>query len=133
LLLLPQKKGASALILYYCLKRRIKGYVSPAVIGEARKNVFLKLDESGRKRLAFYLENIPFITVTDVKEEDVLKCSQIINPKDALILAAALKTKVSYLITLDRKDFLKPKVIKFARPIRIITPGEFVKKRIYAI
>jgi predicted nucleic acid-binding protein len=123
-------KGASARILQYCLEGKIKGCLSSMVIGEARKNVFLKLSELNRTRLEFFLKKALLIIVADPKEEETFLCEQIINQKDAPILAAALNSQVSYLLTLDRKDFLQPKVLRFAKNknIKIITPGDFVSR-----
>lgn len=120
--------GASALILGYCREGKIQGYVSLDVIGEARKNIILKLNERGRKRLVFYLKAANLKISPQVTSEEIFEAEMHINLKDAPILASAVKTSASHLITLDRKHFFAPEVIKFAKELKIISPGDFVKQ-----
>lgn len=66
----------------------------------------------------------------DPASKEVEKLIDIIDFQDAPILAAALKYKVEYLITLDKKDFLNQRILKFAktRGLLILTPGELIQK-----
>lgn len=64
---------------------------------------------------------------TNSSPEEIAKCEKVIFVKDAPILAAAIKSPVSYLATLDRKHFFQEKVIKFTKPLKIITPGKLLK------
>lgn len=122
------KIGASAFVLGYCRQKKLKGFVSLDVIGEARKNVLLKLKEAGRGRLVYFLKMANLEMVEKSSIEELVECEKVINEKDAPILAAALKSPAGYLLTLDRKHFLKPKVIEFTKPLKVLTPGEFVLK-----
>lgn len=124
------KKGASAFILGYCRKKKIKGYVSLDTIGEARKNVNFKLKTRHKERFVYFLKHAGLVLASQPSVEEIAQCEKVINPKDAPILAAALKSPASFLITLNRKDFLKPKVIDFVKPLKIITPGKFVLKHL---
>lgn len=120
------KTGASAFILGYCRLQKIEGYLSLDTIGEARKNVNLKLNKTAKKRLVHFLKVANLILTPQPSTGEIVWCEQVTNPKDAPILAAALKSPASFLVTLDKKHFLKPKVKNFASPLQIITPGEFV-------
>lgn len=122
------KKGGSAFILGLCREKKLKGYLSLDVIGEARKNVNLKLKKIHKQRFIYFLKQADLILVPSPSVEEIAQCEKVINPKDAPILAAALKSPTSFLITLDRKDFLKPKVFDFAKPLKITTPGDFISK-----
>lgn len=122
------KKGASSLILGYCRVGKLQGYISLEVIGEARKNVGLKLNEIGKSRLKYFLRFANLFLVPPPLPEEIVKCEKYINEKDAPILAAAISSPTSFLITLGRKHFLNPKVKRFAKPLVIVTPGEFVLK-----
>ena len=46
--------------------------------------------------------------------------------KDAPIVAAAIKSRVDFLITLDIADFKKQSVREAVKPLQILTPREFV-------
>ena len=122
------KTGASAFILGCCRLKKISGYVSLDTIGEARKNVNLKLKKINKERFVYFLRFASLILAPQPSAEEIAQCEQVINPKDAPILAAALKSSASFLITLDKKHFLKPKVINFSKPLKIISPKEFVLK-----
>ncbi len=81
--------------------------------------------------LPILLENFGFKITKDPSEKEVEKFIGIIDFKDAPILAAAIKHKADYLITLDKKHFLNQKVLEFIRDkkISILTPKEFLEKR----
>ncbi len=99
--------------------------MSKEVIEEARKNVTLKIGET-EKRLSSYIQfaNTRFTDSPTI--EEIADGEQYIDKKDAPILAAFLKSPADFMVTLDRKDFLKSQVIKFCQPKTVINPGEFV-------
>ena len=119
--------GASAYLLGLCKQKKIQGFVSLDSIGEARKNVNLKLGKVGKTRLIAYLKLANLILTSSPTPEEIAECERAIFVKDAPILAAAIKSSVLYLVTLDRKHFFQAKVIKFAELLKIITPGELLK------
>jgi len=120
------KTGASALVLGYCRKKRLQGFVSLDVIGEARKNVNLKLGKIGRERLIFFLKNANLKLIAEPSIETIVLCEKIINRKDAPILAAVLKSPAKFLLTLDKKHFLQPQVIRSVKRLKVLTPGRFI-------
>lgn len=120
------RTGASAFVLGYCRKKKVLGYTSLEALGEAKKNVILKLGPLAQNRFAFFLHHANILLIENPPVEEMAKCEKVINAKDAPILAAAMKSPVSFLLTLDRKHFLKIEVAAFAKPLKISTPGEFV-------
>ena len=121
------KTGGSSYLLGLCRQKKIKGLISWDVIGEARKNINLKLGLKEKQRFIFYLKNANLKLVSEPSVEEISVCEKIIFPKDASILAAAKKSKADYLVTLDKKHFFQPKVINFAKPLKIITPKDLIK------
>lgn len=119
--------GASAYILHLARERKIKALVSEDTIGEAVKNVNLKLGETGKRRLEVYLDKGRLNLVGNPEAETVAICEKVINGKDAPILAAAISAKADILLTLDRKHFLTDKVFRFSEPIKILTPGNWLR------
>ena len=117
-----------AFVLGYCRKKKILGYTSLNAIAEAKKNVMLKLKPPTQKRLAFFLQQTNLLLVENPAFEEIAGCEKVINAKDAPVLAAAIKSPASFLLTLDRKHFLKPQVGKFAKSLKILIPGEFVSQ-----
>ncbi len=105
------KTGASAFILGFCRKKKVKGLISKYVLSELKRNAE-KLDQAGKRRLNYYIlqSNLNIVE----------------NPINPPILAAAIKYKTEYLVTHNTKDFLLPKVKNFAKPMTILTPRDFV-------
>lgn len=120
------KTGATAFVLGYCRRKKILGYTSLDAIAEAKKNVILKLKPSAQNRFVFFLRCANILLTENPLVEEIAKCEKVINAKDASILAAAIKSPASFLLTLDRKHFLKLEVTDFAKSLKILTPGEFV-------
>lgn len=120
------KTGGSALILDYCRKGKIGGWVCKDVIGETEKNVNLKLGPKEKNRFIYYLRNANLFLTESPTVEEIAIAEEAIYIKDAPILASAKKSKADFLITLDRKHFLIPQVEKFASPMRIVTPKDFI-------
>ena len=58
----------------------------------------------------------------------VKKMSDLINLEDVPILAGAINHKADFLITLDRKDFMTPKLKKFSLPTIITTLQDFFQQ-----
>lgn len=121
--------GASAYILAQSKQKKFKLHISSDALSEAKKNVLLKLDEKGKKRLDYYVREIDFIIVAAPSPYEIAVCEKYIHPKDAPILAAAIKSKNNYIITLDRKHFFQPQVISFAKSMGlvIVAPRDFIK------
>lgn len=121
------KIGASALILGFCRKKTIKGYVSRYVLSEIKRNAGKKLDQLGKQRLNFYVLQSNLAITDDPIFEEIQIFQKLINIKDAPILAAAVKNKTDYLITHNTKDFLMSEIKNFIKPLTILTPRDFVR------
>lgn len=119
------KNGASALILAHCRKGTITGYISPYILGEVKKHVQHE-EYIVKQRLHFFIQQSK-LQVAIPTENEVKSCEQIIAVKDASVLAAAKKCTAHYLITLDKRDFMKESVSIFMAPTVICTPNKFFK------
>lgn len=119
------KTGASAFILGFCRKKKIKGLISKYVLSELKRNAG-KLDQAGKRKLNFYILQSSLEIVENPTLDEINACQEVINSKDSSILAAAIRHKAEYLITHNTKDFLLPKVKNFAKPMMILTPRDFV-------
>jgi len=103
--------GGSAVLLELCRQGWIRVVTSRLVLLEAERNIRAKLKR--KALLRFYRE--------------IAAQSRIIHPKDAHVLAAGVKGRVDFLLTLDRKDFMTSKVLHAGLPFRIMTPGDFLQ------
>jgi putative PIN family toxin of toxin-antitoxin system len=117
--------GASATVLDLCEAESIQMVISRQVLVEADRNFSAKLPGLVTQFRKF-IQNLAPMMVEDPPAIAVERAAALIERKDAPILAAAVEAKVDYLITLDKKHFLKKKVQR-SISIEICTPGDFLK------
>ncbi len=121
-------KGASALVLAFCRDRHARAVASRRILLEAERNIRDKLGEDALLRFYRDVAAPAIELVQPATPEEIAAQARIIHPKDAHVLAAALKGNITALLTLDRKHFLTPSVLHAVLPFQIMTPGEFVRR-----
>lgn len=117
--------GAAREVINLAELRLITIYISRQVIIEADRNIKSKLPEM-LKELRTFIKILSPVLVDDPTTEEINKYSSFIHQNDAPILSAAISSGADYLITWDRKHFIK-KRSTFAVNIKIVTPGEFLR------
>jgi len=103
----------------------IEVVISRQVVVEADRNIEAKMPEIMHEYRAFIALLAPLL-VEDPTPKNVKKYSVFIDPDDAPILDAAVLSGVDYLVTCDRKHFLKSG-IKIGSRLKILSAGEFLK------
>ena len=121
------KSGGSSLILEICRQGKAKAKTSHLVLLEAERNIQAKLGSDALLRFYQEIASFDMEVVKTPTEHEISSQKRFINPKDAHVLAAAVKGKVTFLLTLDRKHFLSPKVLQAGLPFQIMTPGDFLR------
>ena len=117
--------GASATVLDLCEAESIQMVISRQVLVEADRNLSAKLPGLVAQFRQF-IQNLAPVMVEDPPLKAVDKAAALVDRKDAAILAAAIEAKADYLITLDKKHFLKKKVQPNI-PIEVCSPADFLK------
>ncbi len=117
--------GASAAVLDLCEAESIQMVISRQVLVEADRNFSAKLPGLVTQFREF-IKNLAPMMVGDPPAIAVERAANLIERKDAAILAAAVEAKVDYLITLDKKHFLKKRV-QHSTSIEICTPADFLR------
>lgn len=118
--------GGSFRILSELPLRGFRYVTSQHTFGEAENAIMRKYPDRNIElhHLAIFLD-----FVHDASDIFAVRLADIIDPKDAPVLAAALKSNVDILVTLDRKHFLEnPKLRKKYHRLEIMTPGDFIGK-----
>jgi putative PIN family toxin of toxin-antitoxin system len=117
--------GASATILDLCEARVLQMVVSRQVLIEADRNFAAKFPQLvGRFRQ--FMHNLAPLMVEDPTPESMEKATNIVDRKDAPILAAAQNANVDFLITLDKKHFLNPRT-RQKLMLKVVSPIEFLQ------
>ena len=122
---LNSPSGAAGIILGAGVTGEFFVYVSEQVLEEVRRNIQKKFPLLEDRFLAFMLTHPKIVKQPLLKE--IRKAHQLILSEDAPILAAAIEAKPDFLITWDKKDFLKREVISNTSFI-VCTPKEFIQK-----
>ena len=121
------KEGGSAALSKIYQKVSFTPVTTQAVLNESELNIKAKLGEEAL--LSFYklIAQTPLVLQPTPTLTERIKYHDIIHQKDAHVLAAALQGNCDYLITLDRKHFMTDKIQQAKLPIKILTPGDFLK------
>lgn len=117
-------KGGARRILDWGEEKLVQVFTSRQVLQEVRSNVTRKLPRAlpAFERL---IKAVNPHVVRQPAQRRIAEAEKLIHPKDAPILAAAIKENVDYFVTLDKRHFKKPSVQK-AVSFLILLPDEFV-------
>lgn len=123
------KSGASALIIDYCRRKKLTGYIAKKVVAEVQKNNMEDENAVGIQRFGYVLNRRFLTIVEDGSGEALKKANSVIdNPKDTPILVSAKQTpNIQIFLSLDNGLF-KPAVKSYLKPIEILKPGEFIDR-----
>ena len=114
--------GASAFIIALFKLKKVIIVISPEVILEAESVINRKLP-SLLVPFQDFLISKPEISKKPTPKE-IESAYKLINSEDTPILAGAIKSKVDYLITLDKKF---QKLAQSKVNFKILTPGDFIE------
>jgi len=122
---IASSKGAARAVLQLAEVSLIEVIVSKEVIVEADRNIEEKISEMLNEYREFITILSP-ILVDDPSQKECEKFLKVINPDDAPILASAVYSGADFLVTWDKKHFMRKDVQTYSN-LRIVTPGEFLK------
>jgi len=121
-------KGAPRIILdLLCLNL-------PVLVGMTGQYNIIEIERNIKKKmpgvLSLYNEYLPKLNLELIPLPPLKKIRDLsghISDKDAPVLASAITGKVDFLVTGDKKDFVRPSK-KGNYPFKIVTPSEFLEK-----
>ncbi|TSC75329.1 MAG: hypothetical protein G01um101433_903 [Parcubacteria group bacterium Gr01-1014_33] len=123
-------RGGSRLILELGKGQKVKLVTVTHALVETERNVREKLGEEYLDILYHLLleSQLEVQSITSVTPEEILFWEGVLPPKDIPILLGALYSRSSFLVTLDRKDFISNKKLDTRHlPFKIVTPGDFIQ------
>lgn len=115
------RQGAAFVLLQLSELGLIKGFISPKVVDECRKNLQIKLSDA----LPTFQQIISHaLTVTtNPSEKEISEYSKMAHQKDLPILTAALRIKAQFLVTFNTKDFYPDPEFGLI----VLQPGDLLK------
>ena len=122
--------GASALILALCGRGLARAVTSRLVLLESERNIQAKLGDDALARFYKSIADLPMEIPDAPTPQEIHAHEETMHPKDAHVLASAIKGDAEYLLTLDRKHFLAPSVRRTKLPFAILTPGDYLRRLI---
>ena len=120
--------GGSATAMVVCYGRRFRAAVTTLVLAEARVNIAEKFGDSDLVRFYQQLAELDPEVVAAPSAAASERCVPLTTEKDAHVLAAALECNADFLLTLDRRHLLTERVLSADLPLRVLTPGDFLKQ-----
>lgn len=106
--------------------KKVDLVTSRLVLVEVERNVRKKLLDYHLERFFLLAEKVKVIDLT-IKKNLITKAEEVIAKKDAIILSQAKQAKTKFLVSLDKKHFLKDEVVKFIYPTKVLTPKELLQ------
>ena len=124
--------GGSASAMGACQESPYRAALSSTVLQEARVNIAEKFEETELLRFYRQLAALDPRMVGHPSREQLDQCASLTGEKDAHVLAAALGSGAAFLLTLDRRHLLTPTVEAAGLPVRVMTPGDFLRQVIFS-
>ena len=125
---LNSPSGAAGVILAACFAKQIIPIISPQIIEEANRNIFLKFPLLTSPWQSFLL--LPPKVTLDSTLKQIKLAYNILPTSDAPILASAIAARPAALVTWNTKHFLREAVTSYVH-FPVLTPGDFLHKFLY--
>lgn len=119
--------GGSSLILEVYRGLLFSAVTTRRILLEAQRNIRRKLPSEAILRFYKEIAKLNPEIVGPPAKESLRKYDDIISLKDRHVLSSALKSKATFLITLDRKHFQTEAIRQANLSIIIMTPKEFLE------
>ena len=120
--------GGSSLVLEVCRGKRFAAICSQRVLLEAQQNIRDKMTTHEMVRFYQLLATASPSQVSPITAEAEAQYAEIVGPKDAHVVAAAVHGGAVFLVTLDRKHLANDRVRAAGLPLEALTPGEFIQR-----
>ena len=114
--------GAARELMRLAVRGQLTLFISDDVITEAKRNIENKASLY-LPVLIMLLDLGVFKATPELTVADVQACAIYTEAKDAMIVAAAIKAKVDFLATFDRKHLIDPPEVRLHSGLNIATPG----------
>ena len=119
--------GGSSLVLDICQGRHFAALCSERVLLEAQTNIRNKLPVEALVRFYQLLAASAPRIVPPATPDEETTYKALAGPKDAHVIASAMRAPAVYLITLDRTHHANEAVRNAGLPFQVMLPGEFIQ------
>ncbi|MEW6681696.1 MAG: PIN domain-containing protein [Nitrospirota bacterium] len=121
------RTGGSALVLELSQRRLVRTLATQRILLEAERNIRGKMGVEALGQFYHDIGNAHLRVVSPPSQAALQSVEGLIDPKDAHVLASAIASRVTILLTLDRKHFMTPALRNADLGFSIQTPGDFLR------
>lgn len=118
--------GGSAKLIQFVKLSAVVGITSQTAVEEIEEHA-LKIDKTLNEIRQFIKDN-KIIVRKKISKTEEIPYQGLVEEEDIHIVAGAKLTKCRFLITLDKKHLLKDQVRKVVRPLKVVSPKEYLEK-----
>lgn len=122
---LISQSGGSAKLFEYAKDKRISLICSQTIINEVKNNLD-KVRGGKEEDIDHFIITNKVLVRKKITEKEIDPYIEIVDKKDAHVLAGAILTKSDYLVTLDKKHLLKKEVQTNVKGIKIVLPKQLL-------
>ena len=123
-ILSPQ--GGSAKLLELVRRGAFPGITSQTVIKEIESK-HQKINQSV-SAIAGHITHHKLLVRTKITKHDITQYVGMLDESDIHVVAGAIKTNCTHLVTLDKKHLLRPDIKKKFKSLNIVNPKELIKE-----
>lgn len=120
--------GGSALAFKLIKSGLIKGITSQTVVQEVLEEDKPEKIKKSRQEVEEFIAQSGLIVRKMVTVNEIAPYRDLVDIKDAHIIAGANLTKCEYLVTLDKKHLLHPDIKEKFLPLLIVSPKELLEE-----
>jgi putative PIN family toxin of toxin-antitoxin system len=124
---LNSKVGGSQQLIRLAKHGKVVVVTSQLVVEEVTRNLD-KIDNLGYNDFYSFLAETPIIIREQITEAEIEPFLDLVEKKDAHVVAGAILTNCDYLVTLDKRHLYNPKVKKKVKEVEIVTPKDYLEK-----
>ena len=118
--------GGSAKLIQFSKIKAITGITSQTIINEI-ENRSVKLKKS-KKEIRQFIKDSSLLVRERITSQENKEYEDVVDKEDAHVVAGAHLTKCEYLVTLDKRDLLRPDIQEKFLPLRIVSPKELLEE-----
>lgn len=118
--------GGSAKLMQFVRLGEIAGVTSQTAIEEVEKHT-VKIDKT-LTEIRHFIQDNRIVVRKKISKTEEEPYQGLVEEEDIHIVAGAKLTKCDFLITLDKKHLLKDEVKKLVKPVKVVSPKEYLEK-----
>lgn len=118
--------GESRKLVDLVRQQKIKGIASLTVIEELERNVEKFKSPLGRKDIHMFIAQYRLVVRNEITHDEIKLYNDLVEEKDAHVIAGAVLTSCNYLVTLDKKHLNNDEIKKKIKLLQIVSPAELL-------